>query len=463
MMTIEEQQALLNKLELQSKQLEKCFEQIRELTAKVDLLTKENQKLSHKKNSKNSSLPPSGDITRKSKSLRTKSNRPTGGQPGHMGHTLTPNFPVTKTTILKSSVCRTCGTSLSEEDFTLHSVRKVIDFVPPPPEHHEYQQYRCTCPHCNLTQTADFPANVTAPVQYGDTVHALVSYLSVYQHIPFKRMTQMLTDVFRISLSEGTVRNILNRSARRAMPVYNQIKMNILKAFVVGSDETGAKVNGLKWWVWIWQTITDTFIAISKSRGYEAILNLFENGFENAVLVSDRWAAQLKTVAHNHQICLAHLLRDIIFVEEIEKSDFIEMLKTFVLEIFRYKRDMKEKPQENSSEVQSFEDTLHRIVALTISEKNHPHAHKFQKAVIKVRGYILPCIYDPAIPPDNNGSERGIRNVKVKQKVSGQFKSGQEDFCILRSVIDTLVKRRHSVFDMLCQIMSLSPRPVAAT
>jgi hypothetical protein len=364
---------------------------------------------------------------------------------------------------LKSNFCKTCGTDLTNEPFSLRTVRRVIDFTPPPPVHREYQQYSCTCPHCKQSQTADFPADVTAPVQYGNNVHALVSYFSTSQFIPFKRLTELLSELFHISMSQGTVRNILNRSARRSMPVFNQIKQIIGKSYVLGSDETSVLVNGKKWWIWIWQTVTETFISVSKSRGYQSILDQFKNGFPNATLVSDRWAAQLKTVAFNHQICLAHLLRDIIFVEEIETSEFIGLLKSFVLDIFKHKREMTVIPPEDSEITKSFENRLNDLIAMTIFENGHPHAHKFQKALIKVRGYILPCIYHPDIPPDNNGSERGIRNIKVKQKVSGQFKSGQEDFCILRSVIDTLSKRGHSVFDMLCQIMTLRPQPTAAT
>jgi transposase len=468
MKTIEEQNQLITELlEQRTRDAETIAalqEMVTALTAKVDMLLKENERLSRKKNSKNSSLPPSTDITRKPKSLRGKSNRSTGGQIGHTGYTLAPTSPVTKVTDLKSSFCTKCGTSLIGEKFTLGSVRTVIDITPPPPpERHEFRQYTCSCPNCRHSQTADFPEGVSAPIQYGDNVHALVSYHSVYQATPYKRLAEMLADVHGLRMSQGTIFNILKRSAERAMIVYRRIKLNIENSLVIGSDETSANVNGLKWWIWIWQTVTDTFIAISKNRGYQTILDLWKNGFLNAVLVSDRWAAQLKTTAFNHQICLAHLLRDIIFVEENEETEFIKQLKIFILDIFRYKREMTESPPDGSEKNASFESRLNQLLGLLISEEKHPHAFKFQKSLIKIRGYILPCIYNVDIPPDNNGSERGIRNVRVKQKVSGQFKSGQQIFCILRSVIDTLVKRGHSIFEMLCQIMALRPKHIAAT
>lgn len=460
-MTVEEQNLLIKDIEFLREQQKRDAETIRLLTEKVDLLLKEVERLTHQKNSKNSSLPPSSDITRKPKSLRGKSNRSSGGQPGHIGYTLIPDSEVTETTKLKTSFCRNCGTSLADAEFTLKTVRKVIDFKPPPPIHHEYQQYSCDCPHCSRTQTADFPDNIKAPIQYGNNVHALISYLSVYQAIPYKRLAAMFADVLHIPISEGTISNVLNRSAERATAVYDRIKENIRNSPVVGSDETGAKVKGEKWWIWIWQSLSDTYIAASNNRGYRSIVEQWGDGFKNAVLVSDRWAAQLKTTAFNHQICLAHLLRDIIFVEELEKTKIICQLKALILEVFDYKRKMTESPPDDSKSTADFENKLNRLLSLSISEEENPHAYKLQKALIKVRGYILPCIYDVHIPPDNNASERGIRNVRVKQKVSGQFRTGQQIFCILRSVIDTLVKRGHSVFDMLSQIMTLRPRDVA--
>ncbi len=324
------------------------------LTEKVDLLLKQIELLTHKKNSKNSSLPPSTDLTRKPKSLREKSTRLTGGQLGHTGHTLTVTTPITRIAELKSSFCSKCGSPLSGEPFTLNATRKVIDFTPPPPIHHEFQQYSCNCPKCKHVQAADLPEGVSAPIQYGDNVHALVSYHSVYQATPYQRLAKMLSDVYSIPLSQGTIFNILNRSAERAMVVYSRIKDNVGNSRVIGSDETGIDVNGAKWWIWIWQTVTDTLIVASQNRGYRTIHEQWENGLLNAVLVSDRWVAQLKTAAFNHQICLTHLLRDIIFVEEIEETDFINELKTLILDVFLFKREMIESPPDGSDDTACF-------------------------------------------------------------------------------------------------------------
>jgi len=436
-------------------------ERIKALEAQVTFLLKEVERLTHKKNSRNSSIPPSSDLTRKSQSLRVKSDRSSGGQLGHSGTTLNQSQTPDIVTELKSDFCSCCGSPLTNAEYTLESKRQVVDIAPPPPPtYHEYQQYSCKCPNCSHIQKADFPDEVVAPIQYGDTVHALISYLSVKQYTPYLRLKEHLTDLYNLPMSQGSIDNCLIRGAQREEPMYHQIGKNIPEASVVGSDETSAKVNGSKWWIWIWQTVLDTFLLASPTRGFATILKAWQNGLLKSALVSDRLAAQLKTTARLHQICLAHLLREIIFIEEIEDSECIRKLKTIILEIFEYKRNMTEDQPDNSPPCLSFESNLNSILAIPLSEEQFPLALKFQHALIKVRGNILPCIYEVDIPPDNNGSERGIRNVRVKLKVSGQFKSRQQIFCIHRSIIDSLKKRGVPVFETLCQIMSLRPEPI---
>ena len=96
---------------------------------------------------------------------------------------------------------------------------------------------------------------------------------------------------------------------------------------------------------------------------------------------------------------------------------------------------------------------LGKVLTLGAWELFYPKTYTFQKSMIKYRNYLFPFLYNLEVPPDNNASERAIRNVKVKQKVSGQFKSGQHTFCVLRSVIDTLRKRNLNVLEYLQLIM----------
>ena len=359
---------------------------------------------------------------------------------------------------LKDSFCNICGQSLSNATFVLKAKRQVLDLPPIVPVYEEFRQYACQCPTCKHFQVSDFPEGVNAPIQYGSRVESLVSYLSVYQYIPFKRLKNIFSQVFSISLSEGTIGNILERSAQKCQGVYQQIKSEIATSSVVGSDETGAKVNGQKWWIWTWQNILNTFIVASDNRGSKTIDSIWENGLPNSVLISDRWSAQLKVHTQGKQICLAHLLRDLNYLIETEKHLFATHFKELLVDVFEIKRQslLNQKPyQVDSPEAIKLEKRINEALLLTINSEKCPKTLTFQVSMIKCRNYLLPCIYHLQVPPDNNGSERAIRMIKVKQKVSGQFKTGQNTFCIIRSVIDTLIKRGVEVLPCLNQIIGL--------
>ena len=428
------------------------------LEEKVVLLLEQIQKMSIKKDSHNSSLAPSTDFFKKNQSLRPKSILKTGGQPGHKGSTLVMSANPDKIIELKSNFCTSCGSDLAKETFVLQAKRQVIELPPINPIYEEYQQFACKCSGCGNKQIANFPSNVKSPIQYGSSVDTLVSYLSIYQSVPFNRLKKMFSQVFSLPLSEGTVDNILNRVALKCDVVYEHIKAEISNSPVVGSDETGVKVNGDKWWIWVWQNIRNTFIVASNNRGFNTIKSVFAQGFANTTLLSDRWNAQLKTYAKNHQLCLAHLLRDLNFLEELEKHPFSTKFKSLLGAVFELKKQqMLQKKTCSIDSIESIllEKQLNDLLAITIDAGKYPKTVVFQNSIIKYRGYILPCIYDLGIPADNNGSERAIRIIKVKQKVSGQFKTGQQRFCVIRSVIDTLIKRNLEVIYHLNQIVKL--------
>ena len=103
------------------------------------------------------------------------------------------------------------------------------------------------------------------------------------------------------------------------------------------------------------------------------------------------------------------------------------------------------------------EKRLNDLLLITIDKQNHQNTATFQASMLKNRNHLLPCLYNLDIPPDNNGSERAVRNIKVKQKVSGQLKSGQNAFCVIRSVVDTLRKRNVEVLPCLNLVIKLQP------
>ncbi len=273
-------------------------------------------------------------------------------------------------------------------------------------------------------------------------------------------MQELLRDAFSLPISEGSIQNILERSASKMEFIYDEIHSQIATANVVGSDETGIKVAGKKEWLWTWQNEENTYLVPSASRGYCVIEEEWDKGFPEGTLVTDRWRAQLKTPAKNHQICLAHLLRDCTYIREIENTSFPRRFKTLLYDVFSFKREKKEG---NIKLQKRLEKRVNSLLELSIDQEMYPLSFTFQKQMIMLREAILPCIYDSEIPPDNNASERAIRNAKVKMKVSGMFQTGQKAFAIIRSVIDTMKKRGRNILATINHILTLDDQALAST
>jgi len=432
-------------------------EQISALTKRVLELEKIIENLKIKKDSHNSSLPPSKEIVKRNQSLRQKSSKKRGGQPGHEGHSLKMTDTPDEIIKLESGFCTRCGADLSQVSSNLDARRQVIEIPPIQPVYIEYQTMSKVC-NCGHTQTAAFPPNVTNHIQYGASVQAVPAYESVRQYMPFARLSETMSGIFNLRMSVGTIRNILHSMAEKARPIYEGIRQRVEKSTVIGGDESGVNVGGKNWWAWVFQTQFATFIAILATRGKSAVNELFSAGFANAIVVSDRWRAQLSTFAKGHQLCMAHLLRDLNYLIELEKTSWAKSIKQVFLRAIDLKKRLTDFNTDNP-EVKQIEDELDLLLIQELTQEQTPKTLVFQNALKKHRDYLFPFLYYQDVPPDNNASERAVRNIKVKQKISGQFNGGHTDFAILRSVIDTVIKNSGDILDALKQIANLEIIP----
>lgn len=436
-------------------QLSKALARITELEALIMQLTTV-------KTSKNSHNPPSSDKARKNQSLREKSGKPVGGQKGHKGHTLKMVDTHVVVEPLIPLYCTACGASLSAKTFALESRRQVIDIPPIIPVVTEYQSFgtRCNCGH---HQCGIFPPEVKNHIQYGPNIQSLVVYQSCYQYLPFHRLSDFFKKVCHVSISKGTLENILRRSALKAQPVYQKLQQCIAISLFVGSDETGYKLNGKKGWFWVWQNALVTFIVAATSRSKQVIAEYFPNGLPNATLCSDRLAAQLSTFTKSSQLCLAHLLRDLNFLIERQESNWPQQFKTLLKKAIELKQKAL-KYEKNDPQTIILEQQLDHLLSddqyqMLIKEPDkHKNAITFLKQMQKFRSNIFPFLYDELVPFDNNASERAIRMIKVKTKISGQFKSLHQEFAILRSVIDTTIKNGKSVYEAIQALVACQPQ-----
>lgn len=433
--------------------------QVAELTSHVsgmmkiiEALQEEIRLLRNGKNSGTSHTPPSHQIGRpNAKSLRTKTERKTGGQPGHEGTTLQIKEVPDETINHLPDYCNDCGEDLQEAVSFFKESRHEVIIPPIQVRYVEHCSHSKVCTKCGKVCSGTLPSHLKAPIQYGHSVGALVSYLSVYQYMPYHRIKVLLKDIFGLSISEGSIDNLLERTAQRALPLYNIIQQKIQQSEVVGSDETGASVAGKKGWFHTWQTTTLTFIVSSLNRGYKTIEQYFPDGFPLSVYVSDCWAAQLKVVAFLHQLCIAHLLRELRSFEDALACKWSIAMKQLFQDAIALKKQLTSHDYLKSpASVIAIEKRLAQLLS-----EDHTASHKkvqaFSKRLIKNKDSILTFLYHPKVPPDNNASEQAIRNVKVKTKVSSQFRSedGARRFAILRSVIDTTIKNTQNVFEAL--------------
>jgi transposase len=430
------------------------------LTDLVHQLLQEIDRLKHLKNSRNSSVPPSKDENRpfKTNSLRKADGKKPGGQTGHEGNTLKMSETPDSLVDHKPTFCNICGNDISNNPMEISMRRQVVDIPPILPKYIEHRVFKTFC-SCGHQTESSFPQGINATVSYGPNIEATIAYMHTRQYIPFERMGEYFRDVCNLPISQGAICNILERFAIKAYPAYQLIATKVENSNVVGADETGAKVNGKTGWFWTWQSKLATFITFSNNRGTATINDNFKNGFENAVLVHDCWRSHFETKVQTHQLCIAHLLRELVFLEEHYKHPWPIMFKQLLYDALELKKQLSE--SDYYYPINQRTELNQRLLLLLQKpvDESLKELFAFQKRINKYKDYIFTFLYHHQVPPDNNASERAIRNIKVKQKVSGQFKTqrGAEIYAIIRSITDTCNKNEQNILSAFSTIAKLQP------
>ena len=403
------------------------------------------------KNSSNSSVPPSQESIaarelRRTKSLRKPSGKPSGVQPGHKGSTL--QSVCTPDRIIKHepAYCKCCGRPL--DGIAYRKIRKTqivdIKFVV---ETTEEQYYEKVC-QCGCVNNSDAP---NCRIKYGDNIRALVSYLNVVQCIPFKRIAELISDLCGQRISEGTVQNILKGNSAKSDKAYDEIRKRIECAPVVGADETGAAVGKQLHWNWIFQTDALTYVYQLKSRGQEAVDSKFPNGLPHSTLVTDRKQTYFKMNVKDHQVCLAHLLRNAEYLNELDaKQDWSRRF----IHLLAHAIDLRRNKTITQRKIKVLKTKMKNLLGESLSHLDDEF-ERFKKGILKVKDYLFTFLSNPLVPYDNNASERGVRKIKVKQKVSGCFRtdSGADDFAKLHSIVETAMKNGNSKFNAILAVV----------
>ncbi len=403
------------------------------------------------KNSSNSSVPPSQESIasrelRRTKSLRKPSGRPSGGQPGHKGHTLHTIDKPDVTIKHEPAYCKCCGRILTGMPYRKIRKTQIID-IKLVLETREEQYYEKVC-GCGCVNNCDAP---NCRIKYGDNLRALVTYLSVVQCIPFNRIAELISDLSGQNISEGTVQNILRENSYKADTAYEEIRKRLENVPVVGADETGTAVGKHLHWNWIFQNDHLTYVFQSESRGRKAIDSKFPKGLPNSTLVTDRHQSYFKINVKNHQVCLAHLLRNAEYLNEL---DTIQNWSRRFIQLIEHSIKIRRENNITARKIKVLEARMKRLLGESLTHLDDEF-EKFKRGILKVKDYLFTFLHNPDVPYDNNASERGVRKIKIKQKVSGCFRTecGADDFAKLHSLAETAMKNGNSKFNTILAVV----------
>lgn len=412
------------------------------------------------KNSSNSSKPPSSDINKpnRNQSQREKTGKKPGGQTGHPGFTRNLVDNPDKVIKLFPDTCEKCKRKLSPKKASFGSKRQEFDIPPIIPFVTEYQSMNitCNCGHCNK---GVFPKHINAPCQLGPNICAAMIYLNTKHVIPYERLCMISEDLLGFDISKGSIENILERTYENSKYLHDEILEHIKKYPWIGSDETSSRVEGKKWWLWVWQNFKGSFFSITGNRGYKTIKEIFGEDYLGR-MVHDCWAAQFMTIAKDgHQACLEHLCRELKFIIKYEKSKWASMLRGFLYRAIKA-RDKIWKNGFNPI-------TRKRIITMYrnkfenhLKQKvKHREENRVKERLIKYKENILFFMNSKDMPYHNNSSEQAIRIAKIKDKISYGFRSknGAERFAALLSIIETCKKQGLDIFTSIKKLVLNEP------
>lgn len=426
------------------------------------------------KNSQNSSKPPSSDGYKKPdpKSLRGKSGKKPGGQPGHPGFGLEQRNEVDEKIIHSVERCSGCDASL-ENVVASYECRQFFDIPPLKVNVTEHRVEQKICSSCGLKNQGVFPEGVEQPTQYGSRIKALITYLNQYQLLPYGRLAEFFADVFSHRLSKGTLVKTVKRCFKRLATTEEVIKQLLQKAPCLHADESGLRVLKKLHWCHVASTDQLTFYGIHPKRGGDAIqaMNILPN--YQGTLIHDHFDPYF-SLDCLHALCNAHHLRELIFIAEQHQQEWAKHLIALLLAI---KKQVAEHAAENITlspiRIAAYERCYDEIIMQGLwHPDNIPKPAPRKRGVIaqsKAKNLldrlrfkkrrVLAFMYNPSIPFDNNQAERDIRMVKVKQKISGCFRSfeGAKWFCRNRSYISTARKQKQNVLEVLRHALMGSP------
>lgn len=435
------------------------------------------------KDSHNSSKPPSSDgLGRKPGKGRHKSQKTSGGQPGHQGHGLMQVLTPDRVVLHRPEQCEACQFPLAQESAITTQRRQVHDVPVWRLQIEEHCRQAICCPRCQHVTQAAFPAQVQAPAQYGPRIQAFAVYLSQFQLVPLQRTCEALEDLCGCQLSEGTLVQWIGQAAKTLQPNIERIKSLLLRSPLMHADETGMRVKGILHWMHLNATQWLTLYSWHRKRGQQALEEIGIWPQYQGRAMHDRWSSYDRYRCA-HSLCGAHLLRDCLYVAEQEKQPWGQDMFDLLLKMKQVAAHWRSqgassvpRPEREALIAQYFAILLaglstHAAQAPPTGSvpprrqgrKKQDASKNLLDALLKRADQVLGFLEDLSVPFTNNLAERDLRMVKVQQKISGTFRSaeGVTAFCTIRSYLSTMRKQGRSMLGALAAVFAGTPFPIA--
>ncbi len=362
-----------------------------------------------------------------------------------------------------------CGCSLDDVEPGGHERRQVFDIPEVPLEVTEHRCQVKTCPECGRENKAAFPEGVDAPVQYGIRVKSFVVYLLVYQLIPLKRACELIFDMYGHGVSQATLVNTIRETHRALKTAEEETRRRIIRAPVACFDETCMRSEGKTRWLHVSSTDSLTHYAVHQKRGCVAMNEIGILPDFRGIAVHDGWKPYETYKDCTHALCNAHHLRELTFLFEEQRQDWAGEMNELLRDIYAACEDTRARGRKKLSKALKgkFEERYEQILSrgmmanpLPEPPRNQPKKpgkvkkSKARNLLERLRDHkdeVLRFMYNFQTPFDNNRAESDLRMAKLKQKISGCFRTrdGAHAFCRIRGYISTARKNQVPVIQAL--------------
>jgi len=408
--------------------------------------------------------PPSSDGLNKPKpkSLRKKTSKKQGGQKGHKGYNLEKAEKPDHIIPIPVTSCSCCA-DLTNVPATAIDCRQVFETPEPKYEVFEYQSEIKTCPECGKINKGQFPEGVNSSVQYGPRFRGMLVYMQNQHFMPAARLSQMVSDFYGTSVSVATILDASSRIYENLAPFEEEIVDILSDSKVLHVDESGLRTVKKLYWLHSASTETFTFYGVHEKRGSLATdhFNILPNF--TGRLIHDFWKPYF-TYDCNHGLCNAHHLRELTFLFEQQGQIWAKDMFDLLLEMNVFAREQHK--QLTSEQTEPWLRRYRKIISEgwdgnPLPRKPPPKKKRGRPAKTKAQNLLtrlgdfedcaLAFLHDIDVPFTNNLAEQDIRMIKVRQKISGCFRTvhGAEHFARIRSYLSTARKQGRNILDSI--------------